>query len=152
MRQVARRETERVLVFGTFDKLHPGHVWFLKQAKTRGKKLYVIVARDKNVHRLKSHHPLQTERKRLRSVRAVPVVTYAQLGASDLKHRYKAIVKIHPDLICLGYDQYYLTGTLRRDLKKLGLSTQVIRLKSFYPKRYKSSLLNRRLAKKKSSW
>lgn len=141
MRQARRSKTNRVLVFGTFDLLHPGHRWFLRQARTRGEKLHVIVARDKNVDKLKTRLPIQNERTRLKAVRAVASVTRAQLGAKDLRHRYRAIVKLKPDLICLGYDQRYLTATLQRDLARLHLPTKVVRLPAFRPEKYKSSLL-----------
>ncbi len=131
----------KVLVFGTFDLLHLGHRWFLKAAKKYGQKLYVSLARDKNVKKLKYHFPLQNERARLIAVRKLPYVAHAELGAMDLKKRYDAILRINPDIICLGYDQTYLTQTLARDLKKLGLVTKIIRLKPYHPKKYKSSLL-----------
>ena len=41
-----------VVVAGTFDGIHPGHLSFLKQASELGNELVVIVARDKTVQRL----------------------------------------------------------------------------------------------------
>jgi FAD synthetase len=141
MRQGPPIKHKKVLVFGVFDMLHPGHRWFLSQAKKLGPKLYVIVARDKNVDKQKSHQPQQTEKVRLKSIRALPYVTRAQLGALNLKKRYDVIIKINPDIICLGYDQKYLTRNLKADLKRFGLKTKVIRLGAYKPHLYKSSLM-----------
>lgn len=141
MRQGPLEKHKKILVFGVFDVLHPGHRWFLRQAKKLGQELYVIVARDKNVDKQKSHQPRQTEKMRLKNIRALPYVTHAQLGAFDLKKRYDAIIKINPAIICLGYDQKYLTKTLKADLKHFGLKTKIIRLGAFKPHLYKSSLM-----------
>jgi FAD synthetase len=130
-----------VLTFGTFDLLHPGHRWFLRTAKKYGQKLYVILARDVNVKKLKRHLPTQNERVRLAAVHKLPYVTHAELGAMNLNQRYDAIVRINPDYICLGYDQKYLTTTLAHDLKRLKLKTKIVRLKSYHPEKYKSSII-----------
>jgi cytidyltransferase-like protein len=44
-----------VMVFGTFDFLHKGHLNFFKQARSLAKNPYLIasVARDYNVKRIK---------------------------------------------------------------------------------------------------
>lgn len=141
MRQAPLIKKKKILVFGVFDMLHPGHKWFLSQAKKLGQKLYVIVARDKNADKQKSHKPQQTEKVRLKNIRALPYVTHAQLGALNLKKRYDVIIKINPDIICLGYDQKYLTKNLKVDLKHFGLKTKVIRLGAYKPHLYKSSLM-----------
>jgi FAD synthetase len=61
----------RVLATGTFDLLHPGHVYFLTQARALGDELFVIVARDSNVtHKPK---PIIPEEQRLEMVNALKV-------------------------------------------------------------------------------
>ncbi|MCK5249408.1 MAG: adenylyltransferase/cytidyltransferase family protein, partial [Spirochaetaceae bacterium] len=35
-----------VLVFGTFDVIHPGHQWFLRNAARHGDRLVAVVSRD----------------------------------------------------------------------------------------------------------
>ena len=42
-----------VMAFGTFDVLHPGHHFYLEQARKLGDNLVVVVARDANVKKLK---------------------------------------------------------------------------------------------------
>jgi len=43
----------KVLAFGTFDILHPGHEFYLKEAKKHGDILDVVVARDSTVEKIK---------------------------------------------------------------------------------------------------
>lgn len=42
-----------VMAFGTFDVFHPGHEYYLTQAKKYGDILIVVVARDKTVEKVK---------------------------------------------------------------------------------------------------
>ncbi len=132
---------KRVLAFGTFDLLHPGHRYFLRCAARLGMELVVVVARDRNVARMKKRRAVQSERTRLHAVRVLPYVTRALLGQRELKHHYDLVRKFHPNVIALGYDQQPSIPVLRRQLKALGLTTAIVRLKPFHPERYKSNLL-----------
>ena len=38
-----------VVATGTFDILHPGHLFYLEESKKLGDELWVIVARERNV-------------------------------------------------------------------------------------------------------
>jgi FAD synthetase len=38
-----------VMTFGTFDRLHPGHEYYLSEARKYGDCLITVVARDKTV-------------------------------------------------------------------------------------------------------
>ena len=40
---------KRVLIFGTFDGIHEGHLNLFKQAKKYGDYLIVVVGRDENI-------------------------------------------------------------------------------------------------------
>jgi len=53
-----------VLVFGTFDALHSGHRYFLKQAKKRADQLVVSLARDEFVRSFKGKIPEHDESER----------------------------------------------------------------------------------------
>ena len=44
---------KKVMVFGTFDIVHMGHIHMFEQAREYGDKLIVIVARDNNVEKIK---------------------------------------------------------------------------------------------------
>lgn len=127
------------MVFGTFDILHPGHLYFFKQAKKLGDKLIVVVARDVNVEKVKGFLPKLNEKERLQIVKSLKIVDKAALG--ELRDRYRVILKYKPDVICLGYDQKVPSNFLR-ELRKRGAGTKVVRLKSYRPEKYKSSLLS----------
>ncbi|NTW22091.1 adenylyltransferase/cytidyltransferase family protein [Candidatus Falkowbacteria bacterium] len=129
----------KVLVFGTFDLFHPGHRSFLRQARRYGDKLYAVIARDRTVLAVKKALPLQDELSRLAAVRDSGLVDEAVLGS--LRDKYLAIKKVRPDVICLGYDQIYLTDTLASKLEQLGIATRIVKLKSYRPDIYKSSKL-----------
>jgi FAD synthetase len=143
----SHKSLSTVLAFGTFDLLHPGHRNFLRNASKLGKKLVVVVARDRNVWKLKNKRPTQGERARLRAVRKLSFVSRATLGQREFNHRYNLVQKLKPDIIALGYDQLTRTSSLAKDLRKLGQAVKIVRLKPFHPERYKSSLLRARLAK-----
>lgn len=133
-----RAGPRKVMVFGTFAVLHPGHLYFFKKAKEHGKKLIVVVARDATVRKIKGFLPKLDERARREMVGAIKFVDEAVLG--DKFDWYKLILKYKPDVICLGYDQ----GTpknFREELRKRGVAAKIFRLKSYKPKRYKSSKL-----------
>lgn len=123
-----------VLVFGTFDKLHPGHRWFLREAKKHGDRLVVVVARDHNVKKVKQRQPSQSEQERLVQIQAVPEVDEARLGLEDYSKKEQVIDEIKPAVICLGYDQ-------APNFKAPNTKIIIIRLPAFHPDIYKSSKL-----------
>ena len=57
----------RVLLFGTFDHLHPGHEFVLSEGAKRGE-LHVVVARDITVERIKGHKPEQSQQERMQAI------------------------------------------------------------------------------------
>lgn len=114
----------RVLATGTFDILHPGHVYFLAQAKALGDELFVIIARDSNVtHKPK---PVIPEEQRLEMVDALKAVNKAILGSE--KDMFEPLREIKPDIIALGYDQRFDTEILEKELTKRGLPAKVVRI------------------------
>ncbi len=132
---------KKVMVFGVFDLLHPGHISFLKQAKKFGS-LIVSVARDKNVKKVKGKLPVFDEKKRIEHVKQLKLANKVVLGAD--KDPIPHIKKEKPDIIALGYDQGTYVKNLSEQLQKVGLKTNVIRLKPFRPEVFKSSIIRRR--------
>ncbi|MBI5071466.1 adenylyltransferase/cytidyltransferase family protein [Candidatus Falkowbacteria bacterium] len=129
---------KKVMVFGTFSVLHPGHLYFFKKAKERGDKLIVVVARDATVRKVKGFSPKLDERARREMVSAIKSVNEAVFG--DKFDWYKIILKYKPEIICLGYDQA-VPKNFPAELKKRGVDAKIFRLKSYKPKKYKSSLI-----------
>ncbi len=129
----------KIIVFGTFDVLHKGHLNFFKQARSLSSKPYLIVsvARDVNVKRIKGFKPKHNEKKRFKKVKKCPLVDKVVLGdkTSHLPH----ILKEKPAIIALGYDQIEYTGNLGNNLAKRGQKVKIRRLKPYKPKIFKSS-------------
>ena len=134
------------MVFGTFDGLHKGHENFFQQARVLARPakpfLIVSVARDKNVKRIKGRKPSLNEKQRLRKLKKHPLVSKALLG--DLGNHIPHIIKQEPDLIALGYDQKHYVKGLRSTLKAKGLKVKIVRLKSYHPEKFKSSIIKKR--------
>ncbi|MBN2654009.1 MAG: FAD synthase [Nitrospirae bacterium] len=126
--------TRLVVCGGTFDHFHPGHTYFLQQARSLGDSLTVVVARDETVLRIKGFLPTDSEETRLKNVRQCGIADKVMLGnyGEDL---FVIIDEIEPSIIALGYDQ-------RMSEAEMGCrfpNCQIIRLKSFHPEKYKSS-------------
>ncbi|MEB3765066.1 MAG: cytidylyltransferase family protein [Desulfurococcales archaeon] len=120
-----RREEKTVFVGGTFDIMHPGHVRLLKYASSLGK-LYVVIARDKNVRETKGKKPVLSEKSRLELVSSIKYVYQARLG--DLQDKMKPLMEIKPDIVVLGPDQPYDPKELASYLEKLlGKKVEVLR-------------------------
>ncbi|MFQ5620375.1 MAG: adenylyltransferase/cytidyltransferase family protein [Candidatus Nanoarchaeia archaeon] len=128
-----------VLVFGTFDLVHPGHIDFFRQAKKHGKRLIVVVARDKTIENVKGEMPKFDELTRLDAVSSVPEVDKAVLGSEGDK--YEIIRDMDPDVICLGYDQFVFVDELEDKLKSFDMDIKILRMKAHKPEKYKSGLL-----------
>ncbi|MBW6440918.1 adenylyltransferase/cytidyltransferase family protein [Patescibacteria group bacterium] len=131
---------KNVMVFGTFDILHKGHEDFFRQARKLGEYLIVIVARDKNVLKIKGKLPRNGEIVRQRKIVESKLADEVAIGS--IEDRYKIIQEFKPNVICLGYDQKVSERELREKLIEFGLAkTKIIRLDSFFPEIYKSSKL-----------
>ncbi len=105
------KEGTTVLVFGTFDVIHPGHRWFLQQASEHGDVLVAAVARDSFVAEQKGRFPVKNEQQRLQELRQTHLVDKAILSDKQI-HTYKVIGTVQPDVICLGHDQSELCNDL----------------------------------------
>ena len=136
---------QTVLLFGNFDLLHPGHLNLLRQAKRHGQRLIVVVSRDAVAKQVRGHSLAQSEAVRLAAVKALPYVYQARLGDRTPNHNLHLVKLIKPDVLCLGYDQKWKIPVISQRLKNAGLKPKIIRLKPFFPRRYKSSLLRQRL-------
>lgn len=130
-----------MLVFGTFDVVHPGHRYFLRQARKRGDRLVASIARDSFVARFKGKPPVHDQNERLRHVLDTGLVDEAFLSDEE-PGTYSAIGRVRPDVICLGHDQVALRENLLAWMKGRGERAVVETLNALEPGRYKSSILN----------
>ena len=115
----------RVMASGVFDLLHPGHLYYLKEAKKLGDELVVVVATDNTVRKRK-HEPITPQEMRLEMVEALKPVDRAVLGRED--DMFKTVEEIKPDIIALGYDQDFDEKWLEDELKKRGMDIKVVRI------------------------
>ncbi len=139
------KRMRKILVFGVFDGLHKGHLFFLKQAKVYGDYLIVALARDLTVQRLKERVPVYDEKSRRASLLASGIVDKVYFGDKVLG-RYSIIRKTKPDVIVLGYDQDELHKNLNDFLNKRGLPIKVVKVSaSFKPNKYHSKIINTKL-------
>lgn len=126
----------KLMVFGTFDDLHPGHAYVFQKAIERGE-VWAVVARDSNVRKIKGRAPLQTEEERMAAISTMFPSAHVMLGdADDFLVPVRAVA---PDLILLGYDQ-----TLPPGVTEEMLGVPVERLDAFEPHVHKSSLRRRK--------
>lgn len=118
----------KVMATGTFDLLHLGHIYFLKEAKKLGDTLAVVVATDSTVRKLK-HEPVNPEQIRLDLIKELKIVDKAYLGhENDI---YEILNEIKPDIIALGYDQMHEEKTIEKELKKRNIKAKVLRLQEY---------------------
>ena len=115
----------RVMATGVFDLLHPGHLYFLTEARKLGDELVVVVARDQTARRLK-HEPYVPEHVRREMVEALKPVDRAILGSTtDI---YETVVREKPKVIALGYDQVWNEKEVERECARRGVPVKVVRI------------------------
>ncbi|MFA6514476.1 MAG: adenylyltransferase/cytidyltransferase family protein [Patescibacteria group bacterium] len=133
----------RVIAFGTFDNLHPGHLSYLSQAGIFGDELIVVVARDTNVLKGKGRLPQENEEIRRQkvedAVKDLEIKGRVILGNSVDK--WQLIKELRPDVICLGYDQKVDIEALEQFIASERFFCKIKRLEAHHPEKYKSSLL-----------
>lgn len=115
---------KRVVATGTFDLLHPGHLYYLEESRRLGDELYVIIARDANVrHKPK---PVLPEDQRMKMVAALKPVDHAVLG--DLHDMFHPIREIKPAIITIGFNQHFDEERIKGDLLARGIISDVVRI------------------------
>ena len=104
------KEFNKVVIFGTFDIVHPGHISVFKYAKSLAKELCVVIARDQNIY--KETQLIFNEQQRLENISQYEIVNKTILG--DLNNPLAFYNQLKPDLIVLGYDQYQNVDLLKQ--------------------------------------
>ena len=131
----------KVLSFGSFDLLHEGHKYFLKEAKKLGDNLKVVIAKDSTIKEFKGHQPKYNETQRVSHIKKLNIADEVRLGYEG--NKWKIIEEIKPDIIALGYDQDSYTKGLEKGMKDRNIKVKIVRLDSHKPEIYKSSLLKK---------
>ncbi|MEN4007481.1 MAG: adenylyltransferase/cytidyltransferase family protein [Methanobacteriaceae archaeon] len=120
-----------VMATGTFDIIHPGHGFYLEEAKKLGgedAKLVVVVARDSTV-KIKKRVPVVGEKQRLEVIKMLKPVDEAYLGYQ--KDMFRIVKEINPDIIAIGPTQNFDVFKLKEDLKKRNINADVIKITKY---------------------
>lgn len=118
-----------VMIFGTFDIVHAGHINLFKQAKQLGDHVIAVIARDKRVADLKGRKPIHSESERRDFLKHIDLLDRVILGSR--KDVYMVIKKYKPDYILLGYDQKHFVDSLTEYIAKYHMPTLVKRARTF---------------------
>ncbi|HLC65384.1 MAG TPA: adenylyltransferase/cytidyltransferase family protein [Candidatus Nanoarchaeia archaeon] len=130
---------KKVMAFGSFDVIHPGHVYFLREAKKLGDCLVVLVARDKTIEKVKGKKPHYSEAERLNQIMKLKIADRAILGSED--NYLKSVSEFAPDIIALGYDQKFPTDELKKSIPQ---HVKIARIGPYKEHIYKSSLIKKK--------
>ena len=136
-----RTRKTKIIVTGTFDIVHPGHLEFFKNAKKLAipSELWVIVARNSSVSDFKKKNPILDEKVRVKMLNSLKIVDQALLG-NEGPDKIKIIEELKPDIVVLGYDQWINEDKLKKELEKRGLpNIRVVRLPKYGSNGYSSS-------------
>ncbi len=122
-----------VLASGAFDLVHYGHVHFLKEAKKAGGRnahLIVIIARDKNIEKIKGKLPVIPENQRRAVIESLKPVDQAFLGYENMSF-VDTIQKFKPSIIAIGYDQENIKKEVLEIIEKLGSKVKIVKIDRF---------------------
>lgn len=134
-----------VLIFGTFDGIHAGHLRLFRGAKRLGDRLVAVVARDTTVRAVKGRLPIHTEGERKELLSHIDYIDEALLG--DLRDVYAVLRQVRPSVIALGYDQRTFVDQLEKAMAAQGISARVVRLRPYHSRRCKTSNMKQRYAR-----
>lgn len=140
---MTHHKTTKVLTFGTFDRLHPGHIHYLTQAQKLGDKLFTIVALDTTVLKTKHKPAIFNQLQRKQNLQNLKLTNH-QILLGHPTNPYYFLNIIQPDIIALGYDQTHFTEKLENYLSQNQLkNTKIIRLESHQENFFKSSIISK---------
>lgn len=131
-----------VLVFGTFDGLHDGHRFFLREARKLGDCLIASVATDEVITQIKKRPPAHPLHERLAQLTASGFVNEAVAGDITLGN-WSAVKKWKPNIVTLGYDQTTLEAKLREHIEQEHLPITIVKIAPHEPDRLHSRLLRK---------
>lgn len=115
---------KKVLVGGSFNLLHPGHIFFLEKARKLGDCLVVVVASDRTVLRNKGLLIMKAEARK-KVLESLSIADKVVIG--DDRDFMKVVRKERPAIIALGFDQE-LDEKMSKQIEKTGI--RIVRIKS----------------------
>lgn len=138
---VVKKGAKRVVAFGAFDPLHPGHLYFLNEARKHGDFLTVVVARDESIYCFKKREPYLGLQVRLQALAGTGIPDRVMPGNLP-ERQFDLLSRLEFDVIALGYDQHPSDKEVARRLLLAGKNAvEIVRVAPFYPEKYKSTLV-----------
>ncbi len=125
------------MTFGTFDKFHPWHKYYLSEARKHCENLITVLSTDINVQKIKNHDTVNSEITRKKHVEESKISDIVHIWEEDDHLKY--IREYSPQVIILWYDQEWFLWELQEYIQTYNLDTEIIRLDSYKPEIYKSS-------------
>ena len=103
-RQTAKENGQKVVFTnGCFDLIHPGHIGYLRQARTLGDLLVIAINSDQSIQRIKGPlRPILSQQERATVIAALEMVSYVTIF--DEETPYKIISALLPDVLVKGGD------------------------------------------------
>ena len=113
-----------VSVNGSFDILHPGHVYFLTEAKRQGDVLVVGLNSDSSVRRNKGDgRPINDQQSRAIMLASLEMVDYVTIFKDDTPIAF--LNKVRPDVHCNG-EEYGKDCVEAQTVEKIGARLHLI--------------------------
>ena len=130
----------KVMLFGSFDYLHEGHLYLLNKAQEYGEKLIIVVAQDIIIKNIKGNTPDNPLSERISQL--LKYLPDAKITKGDIQNESWSVIKNYkPEIVVVGYDQEGLKNAL---IKVQSIyNFKLVQIDSFKPKKYKSSLLKK---------
>ncbi|MFA5954504.1 MAG: adenylyltransferase/cytidyltransferase family protein [Patescibacteria group bacterium] len=140
---------KKVLIFGTFDLLHPGHLSFLKEAGDIGS-VVVALTPDALLVTYKGRpavNPYAVRKRRLERLTWVQEV----VSADAIPNTYSILMRVKPEVILLGYDQGHLAKQLTTRIREYHLKIDIVIARPYRASIYRSSLFRVPMIKVKAA-
>jgi cytidyltransferase-like protein len=104
---------KKVMVFGVFDGLHEGHLYFLNEAKKLCDALIVVVASDIDVGMYKKKSPKYLLKERIKALKLTGIPNTVVEGDNE-PDSWWVIKKYAPDIVAVGHDQEAIAESLKK--------------------------------------
>jgi len=122
---------KRVIIFGKFDIVHPGHISFIKHAQSLGQ-VTVVLESDQTIRGQKGYRTFYNNKIRQQNLARLGLDIYLH----DQQTKEQILADLNPDIILLCQDQEFLLGMFKNTK-----SPQVVIHQLMNPGLFKSSRL-----------
>lgn len=133
---------EKIMLFGSFDGIHPGHEYLINRARDISPNIILIIAHDQVIIDIKKQNPIYNLTKRISHLQEKFADITIVAGDTQVG-LWSAIKEYRPNTIMVGYDQHGLKRALESIKDKYGFI--IIKADPYHPEKYKSSLLRKSL-------